>query len=279
MKLCLTNLLVLIIPFLSYGQTSIEIKFKWKPAESDTQRFDKAVMRFESDTTTYYLQFDTGATHSYLYSNRLDLEYPDDKVLKTSIGQIKFRNNKSIKATDEKNASIGTLGADFLQGKIVQINFVDETIRIGASYHPTDFIIEPLRTLNGRPVLKLNINGKKQKLLYDTGSSLFGIWTKKNNWKKLREKSDPIKSFPISSWGKINKGFYSSFDKAIPQIWNDSTDDADLQIWYVDNRNYRRFFRKNDLFGILGNQLFLNKEIVMDYSEGLFGIRTVCNNI
>lgn len=272
-----------LIPLWSFGQDLKEIKFIWKSAESNSQKFEKAAMlipiRFKADTTTYFLQFDTGATHSYLYSNRLPWFSSKEELMQTSIGEITFKDNKSIKPTAEKTAPIGTLGADWLKDKIVQINFVDQTVKFNHPYNTSDYFIKPLYTLNGRPVIEVTVYGNEEKLLYDTGSSLFGIWINKKNWKKLRDKSDQVKSFPISSWGKINKGYYSKLDKAIPPIWEGSSNDIDLQIWFVDNRNFTKFFRKNDIFGILGNQAFLNKEVVIDFQEGLFGSRTVNNNI
>lgn len=283
MKARLLNILLFLVPLLSFGQYSQEIKFIWKAAESRSQKFEKAVMlvpvQFNSDTTTYFLQFDTGATHSYLYSNRLKCFNSSERSMETSLGKILFRDNKSIKATAEKNASIGTLGANFLKDKVVQINFVDQTIKIDTPYDTTDYLIKPLNTLNGRPVLEVSINGKEQNLLYDTGSSLFGIWTTKKNWKRLREKSDPIGSFPISSWDKSNIGYYSGIDKTLPAIISGSNHPLDIQVWYVDNRNYKKFFHQNNLFGILGNQPFLHREIILDYQTKVFGIKNLCKNL
>lgn len=279
MKLCYISFLLLLIPELSCGQSINEIKFRWEAAESDKRKFDKAIMlipvKFEADTTTCFLQFDTGATHSYLYINRINFDFPDDRIFKTSIGKIKFNYTKSIQASTKKNASVGTLGADFLQDKIIRIDLAEETINFGASYNPSNYIMEPLLTLDGRPVVKLNFRGKEQKLLYDTGSSLFGVWTNRKNWKRLREKSDDVKTFPISSWGKMNDGYYSLLDKKYLQSWEDSINDVDLQIWYVENKNFRKFFRENGLFGVIGNQFFLDKEVILDYKEGWFGFRTV----
>ena len=277
MKAPFGYILVFLIPLLSFGQSSEEIKFLWKTAEFNSKKFKKAIMlipvKFESDTTTYFLQFDTGATHSCLYSNRVNWFKSGEQVMKTSIGEVTFRDNKSIKATAEKNASIGTLGADFLKNKLVQINFPGQTIRINASYNATDYFMKPLNTLNGRPVISVKIFGKEQDLLYDTGSSLFGIWTNEKNWKRLKERSDNVSSFPISSWGKINTGYYSGIDKSLPAIIDGSNDKQDLQVWYVDNKKYKKFFRRNNLYGILGNQPFLNKEIILDYNKKVFGVK------
>lgn len=281
MRIYLLHVLCFLIPVLSFAQSSQEIRFEWRAAESDFRRFEKAEMlipiRFESDTTIYFLQFDTGATHSYLYSNRFNRFNSGERPMKTSIGDISFRENTTIKATSEANAAVGTLGAGFLKNKVVQINFKNRTIKINMPYNTADYLIRPLNTLNGRPVLRVNLLGKEQDLLYDTGSSLFGIWTNKKNWRRLREKSDSIGTFPISSWGNINTGYYSGIDETLPAIISGFSSKSKMQVWYVDNKNYRKFFGRNKLFGILGNQPFLGGEIVLDYKEKIFGFKSVCD--
>lgn len=277
MRIHSTNFILFLLPVLLYGQHPTEIDFIWKSAESDSLRFEKAVMlvpiKFEQDTTTYFLQFDTGATKSYLYSNRLKNNDFREGPISTSIGEIHFIKTESIKDTDHKNASVGTLGADFVKNRIVQINYRTQKITLDAPYDLNEYSVLPMSLMNGRPVIRVNINGLEQKLLYDTGSSLFGLWTTEKNWNRLRDKDSPTTSFPISSWGKINEGFFSGVDESVSLTIGDPDKVEELKVWYVANKKFKRFFRRNDLFGIIGNQAFLDDEILLDFKENLFGVK------
>ena len=277
MRIHSTNFILFLLPVLLYGQHPTEIEFIWKSAESDSLRFEKAVMlvpiKFEQDITTYFLQFDTGATKSYLYSNRLkNNDFREGPIL-TSIGEIHFIKTISIKDTDHRNASVGTLGADFVKNRIVQINYRTQKITLDAPYDLNEYSVLPMSLMNGRPVIRVNINGLEQKLLYDTGSSLFGLWTTEKNWNRLRDKDSPTTSFPISSWGKINEGFFSGVDESVSLTIGDPDKVEELKVWYVANKKFKRFFRRNDLFGIIGNQAFLDDEILLDFKENLFGVK------
>lgn len=277
MKVWSIGIFLILFSVSSYGQDSLEIKFIWEATTLGSRTFEHASMRvpvtFGPDPTTYYLQFDTGAAHSYLYSNRFKTFDYTEGWMETSIGRIKFIENSSMPKSKDENAPIGTIGADFLKGKIVQINFPDQTIKIGFSYNPNAYDMTPLVLLDGRPVVPINIKGDEHGLLFDTGSSLFGIWTTKRNWNKLRDKSATVVSFPISSWGKINEGFCSRVDTVAPLFLGSLSALSDIQVWYVDNKKFKRFFRRNDLYGILGNQAFRNKEILLDFKHNMFGIK------
>ena len=54
---------------------------------------------------------------------------------------------------------------------------------------------------------------KTYDFLFDTGSSLFELWTTKSIWNKFREKSSNVDEFPISSWGKINNAYRSTLNR------------------------------------------------------------------
>jgi hypothetical protein len=260
-----------------FSQTPTEIKFVWKSAKSGSKVFEKAIMlipvKFKSDSTTYFLQFDTGATKSSLYLNRLGNSGFSEGELETSIGNIIFTENASVQISNDQSFAVGTLGADFLKDKIVQIDFKNQVITFNQAYNEADYYWQEIKLLHGRPVVEIKLDAYEKKVLFDTGSGLFGIWTTRKYWKKFRDSSDPPSSFPITSWGKVNDGYYSNINRDFPLIIGETFLSKNLKIWYVKNKKFKRFFKRNHLFGILGNQPFLEKEILLDYQRKNFGIK------
>ncbi|MCA6423603.1 MAG: hypothetical protein IM568_12420 [Flavobacterium sp.] len=140
-------------------------KFYWSPAEISGRHFDKAAMylpiSLDTVTEIHYSQFDLGSDWTILYQNNFksitDYNYlkfdslsdsnPERplfmiKDVDLNIGKINFgkRNvlgfyNYGEPIIRKKNApvsenSIGTIGADIFQNKIVVINFPNQTISV-----------------------------------------------------------------------------------------------------------------------------------------------------
>ncbi len=263
------------------AQTEKTIPFLWSNDSLNGIFFEKTAIhipvKFKNDTTVYYFQFDTGANKSYLYTGeKSDLsiirKINTEVNLTSSIGQI-ILFPKTSNSTYKKNDRnyIGTIGSDYLSDKIVEIDFVNQKINILNDYSELDYHIEHLKLTRGRPTINFAIEGKNYSFLFDTGSSLFDMWTTKRLWKKWKEKDSEIMKFPISSWGKINTSFRA---KVKDSIFENSKIKIDLNyIWYNSNKKFQKMFRQANVSGIIGNKPFLEDILLLDFRNSKIAIR------
>lgn len=178
------------------SQIQMSIPFIWSNDSLNGDYFEKTAMhvpvKFVNDTLTYYFQFDTGSEQSFIYNGFENLGI-EDSVL-TDIGVLKLnelQNSYVYKVNGLFN--IGTIGADFLKNKIVEIDYLKQNINILSTYDFVNYNLIDLRLNNGRPIISLSTTDNISfDFIFDTGSSLFELWTTKKLWKKYRDKSQLI---------------------------------------------------------------------------------------
>lgn len=98
---------------------------------------------------------------------------------------------------------IGTLGTDFIEGKILVIDFKEQAIDLlderpdqfsAIAYKPFDF--------KGRRILfPASIREKKMELLFDSGSSAFGLLTPKDRYDAYTYENRKEIKYEANSWG------------------------------------------------------------------------------
>ena len=163
---------------------------------------------------------------------------------------------------------MGTIGSDIFQNKVLIIDYPNQQFAICDNVPKfyqkclTDIELDVV----GRVLLPMQLKGKKYKLLFDNGSSLFPLLTtgeKINIFSSLLP-SDTIKGY---AWGKqftaIGRPLNDSFVIA-NQTFNKTTVYAD----------YRKDFRTTDnTDAITGNILFWDKTIIIDFKNKKFGVQ------
>ena len=276
-------ILILLLFLTSCVPTSQNFKstgFIWFNSTLNDELFEKSSMhipvRFENDTTTYYFQFDTGANKSYLYTGSKSNPEIIDKIktktpLPTSIGDVVLlsiaSNNTYVK---DNKTFIGTIGSDILQNQIIEIDLINQKLTVLSEYDAQEYNIYKMKRSRGRPVLTFTIDSKEYSFLYDTGSSLFDLWTTKQLWLEWKSESSTADEFPISSWGKINTSYRSVFE-------NPETDNAFMNqmkyIWYNTNDNFEKTFKDAGVNGIIGNRPFLDEVLLLDFKSKRIGIK------
>lgn len=120
--------ILLFLVQVSFGACSQEeyvVSFEWHHDSLNGEFFEKTSMhipvKLEGDTTTYYFQFDTGATNSYLYSgSSSDTVWRDmltsEEGINSSVGKLNLKKKESNKIyTENGKTHIGTIGSDFLK--------------------------------------------------------------------------------------------------------------------------------------------------------------------
>ncbi|NRB61867.1 MAG: hypothetical protein HRU40_02350 [Saprospiraceae bacterium] len=277
--ICLVSFLSMVLPL--QAQTVDSIPFIWHDSNLNGVQFEKTSMhipiRFGHDTTTYYFQFDTGSSRSFLYikdnPDRILIEHctGGDHIL-SDIGPLLLVPLTSNRAyTKNGRICIGTIGADFLTNKVIEINFPKQQINIIDAYNLTDYELISSFHRGNFPTITTQIRGKTYVFLFDTGSSLFELWTSKRYWKKWKGTKAEVQEYPIQSWGKINMALRAPLD---PPITISSKYSLELtQVWYNTNRNFWRAFKRARLFGIIGNKPFLDETVLIDVYKNRLGIK------
>lgn len=277
------SLLLLFMLLNSIGFTQIvqSIPFVWSNDTLNGVYFEKTAMhlpvRFPNDTTTYYFQLDTGSEESYFYAgNWMNQETLSQlnkgDSIQTSIGNLKLAQLESQKMVAENGRMYcGTLGADFLANKLVEIDFLNQEIHFLKSYANREYMLDSLKLSFGRPLITIHTTSKSYDFLFDTGSSLFELWTSKKLWKKLKEPTSETHQFSINSWGKENIAY-----RALARSGIACTSFKTLEtqsVWYNSNKQFAKDFKSIDIAGIIGNKPFLNQVVLIDFNNMKIGLK------
>lgn len=253
-------------------------------------------------------QFDLGAVSTILYGNsiapylvkykdtfsRIDtvnycrmegVRCPYFKALNLNLSGVRFSNVDmawfkgygdtltvdSIYTSTEKH--IGTMAADLCKGRVLVIDFPGQRICMldalpsawegRVNYVPMEYLKE-----YNWIFLPLKINGKEEKVLFDTGSSIFPLLTSPKNVGKIADTSHCVDSLAISSWGEIST-VYSYQPKV--KIEFDKMDLSSHQVFAGDQVS-DEMLEGAGFWGIVGNRYFLNQTVVIDYKNNKFGI-------
>ncbi|MFN5795142.1 MAG: hypothetical protein ACK455_10100 [Bacteroidota bacterium] len=281
-------------------------KFYWSPVEISGRHFDKAAMYLPISLDTvselHYSQFDLGSDWTILYQNNfksitaynyLKFDSLSDsnperplfmiKDVDLNIGKINFgkRNvlgfyNYGEPILRKKNApvsenSIGTIGADIFQNKIVVINFPNQTISVldtTNSALENYFSFEKCKIENKRIMVPIILNGKTHFFMYDTGSSLFPMMTSFSNWKEITNQTIND-TLSVANFGNPLIMFGSNASKEI-NIGRNTL--ADFAVYYAKDNNFDKMFEQLKCDGIIGNAFFFNTTISIDFKNKRFGI-------
>lgn len=263
------------------SQKTTTINFEWSNDSLNGMLFKKTAMHipihFENDKNTYYFQLDTGSDQTFLYSyDSLQMNLPlsllTEDVFKSDIGLLKTVQLNTKKCyLEDGRLHIGTLGADFFTNKIVEIDFPMQQIRFLQSYDTTSFKLKPMKLSYGRPIIQIESQNKTFDFMFDTGSSLFELWTTKSIWNKFREKSASVDEFPVSSWGKINNAYRSTLNINFSICFCSSI--KIKHVWYNSNKSFAQGFRSLNIDGIIGNKPFLDQILLIDFEKKKIGVK------
>ena len=276
------------------------VRFSWVQQELGGQNFDKAGMnvfcKVEEFKNTFSFQLDLGAELTGVYENTYSslpqLEIPKIKKLKSkllflnedqyiddltiSFGSYQFKTKKGYvynemgefveKYNENDTIHLGTLGRDIFKNKVLLIDYVNHRFKI-SNYLPKKYNqmvskIEIDRT--GKVILPMVLRGRRLKITFDTGSSLFPLIVSEGKISCFTN-SKSIDTLTIESWGKKHK-VDGKMIKTPFTIANQSYKDVKVYV----NRSGLGIDESTD--GMAGNALFFNQMIVIDFKNQLFGI-------
>ncbi len=217
--------------YLSYTHDTIPMKFEWTEDGSEEYFEPHGAMvfiaRIEGVSRKFSLQFDTGSPHSYVYGRPLesliahglevDTIQEKNKMVKgfqlslggnnIDISSMVVKENYGSPINWEDTTTViglGTIGADFIDGKVTMIDFKNQRINIYEDRPDWMTTLPAFKDFefNGRRVmLPSTIGGRKRLLLYDSGCSAFGLITSKNRYKKYTDKKEKEIEYDASRWG------------------------------------------------------------------------------
>jgi hypothetical protein len=219
--------------YLEYTFESKPIHFDWAANSTGSEGYPEPQaaliipLKIEGLAHQFYMQFDTGAPHSFIYENdlkslraigmeikevikgkerfveQLDFEL-DDNHIKASMIRILSDYGHTFDRHDTiSKIGIGTLGSDFIKDRITAIDFKNQTLEL---YNErTDWMksLSEFKTFDftGRRImLPVTIDDKDYELFYDSGCSAFGLITIKTRFDKYSEENTAVISYNAKSW-------------------------------------------------------------------------------
>lgn len=240
-------------------------------------------IHFERDTTTYYLQFDTGSPYTIFYSksiNKISQILVNQEKAKSTfyIGKTRITSDmiKIYNQGNDKDDSlkiIGTAGTDILENKKTLINFKENYIVLNLAKVPAQFQTRLFDfEFKKRKILFSGLlNGKQDKFLFDSGTSAYELLTNKEVWLDLKLEKSKINIEQSQSWDKVLTAYTAKCNQKI-QFYQQEI--RLKNITYVEGFSQAQYLmmKYSGMTGMLGNKIFLNHSLFFDSSQNKMGI-------
>ena len=266
-------------------------------------------VQIENISDNLYMQLDLGATTTVIYENsfspylslnqnlqnRLDTTLtfiiegkanPRFRNINMKLGDVEvseqnigfFQNYGTIIPKDSlgngKSKHIGTLAPDIFKNKVLVINFPEQKLWMLSSVNElpkkniSNLKFIPFQESRNRIKIPMEINGKVEQVLYDTGASIFPLTTVKERVIEFPNTTitDTLK---VNSWGEKITLYGVQLNSPV-LIGNQSF--SDVIAYYDDRAITSDFFKRENIWGLAGNTLFLDKILVIDYLNKKIGI-------
>jgi hypothetical protein len=247
---------------------------------------------------TFYMQFDLGAPYSLFYKGKLEAiaqKFPEVQLKKREdsayLLDLPFRlGGMGMKASEIKVINyggtavdwddttgieiIGTIGSDLIERKVLVLDYPQGVVVLADEVPATlaaQAKFSELTFKERRVVLQASINKQETKLLFDSGTSAFELLTDKATWSSLAKKDALVRQYGVNSWGNtlqvhsVASGQEISFGEAVVPLH---------RVHYIEGATFlqQALMRFSGMGGMVGNQLFLGKVIVLDTRNHQFGM-------
>lgn len=273
------------------------IPITWEKDSLGGKYYDKLGIKIPitiNDSITYLSQFDLGANTNMLYETTLEdytSIFNDFNVDSIGTGEsyywvrnpnIKIGNTPSavknwlVRTDYDAEGVIGTIGAEELKNRCLIIDFPNNKIAIVDSVqkdYTKQFEFFDFEIVNNKAILTVLINGKEQKVNFDTGSSITPLFvsdsTFYNEITDITKGTDTLKEF--TSWG-------THFDYIAGAAIKESfiigkKDFGHQMVYYIDSDYHRNLFKQDTIVGLLGSIVFFENEILVDFKNQKMGIK------
>jgi hypothetical protein len=244
---------------------------------------------------TCYLQFDTGAPYTVLYTESLaalqaayptlPFAHPADTVrnFRCSLGRSQVlarwvrvlpHGPHTLPADTATPFILGTLGADVIEGRALLLDFAHRRFSLDALVPDSlgrraTFV--PLAFENRRVLVRMNLQGQPRQLLYDSGASAFSLLTSHDEWDRLAQPGAPVRKVNVKSFDRTLTSY------TVPTAATLQLDKATLPLGtttYMDGTSLTQnlLMRFSGMGGMLGNRAFDERTVLLDVAGGRFGV-------
>lgn len=240
---------------------------------------------------TFYFQFDLGHPSTVLHSAKwkdiaarlgrpagspptdLRLRVGEMEVRASGIGVLDTRGAGIAWESDQPEV-IGTLGSDFVDERVVLLDFAGNTLTLASS---RDRLAEPgakfqpFRFKGRRLLLPARFEGRDIHLMYDSGSSAFSWLTDRESAERLSRKGASPMVYPVRSWSKTLTAHTYPSDATVT-IGGVTLPVRDVS--HVEGMNWMQqvAVRALGLDGMVGNALFVGRRVLIDVPKREFAI-------
>ncbi|TDO73413.1 hypothetical protein EV143_1053 [Flavobacterium chryseum] len=267
--------------YLKVENESGPVSFKWIGNEKNVLLLP---IHFEGDAENYYLQFDTGSPYTVFYSKSIkNISQISTKgsVAKTafSIGKTKIASDyfKIYELeNDIKNDSIkiiGTIGADILENRKSLINFKESFISLNLNKAPASFQknLADFEFKKRKIIIKGFLKGQEEDFLFDSGTSAYELLTSKEVWHELKLSNSKTTIEKSQSWKRVLTTYTADCNQ---NIIFDNQKIPLKNVTYVEGYSKMQYamMKFSGMTGMLGNKIFLNKNLYLDCLQNKMGI-------
>lgn len=279
-------------------EKSFKVKFQWQGDSLNAQWEPHAALllpvKFPFCPEQFYMQFDLGSPYSLFYRSEIEKirsKYPTaippvdaDTVIRNctfkvggmpvTAGEITVKQINSLQKNGKAAKIIGTIGADFIDGRVIMIDYPGRSIYNGIATPPHVRLPQSLTDFYyaGRSVLlPAVIEGKRTMLYFDTGSSSFELITDKKTAESLAAANAVPAQYPVTSWNRI---LTANVIAATGSVVIASQTIKLNKVTYMEGASSTQIdqMMKMGIGGMTGNKLFINHKLLLDTKNKKFGV-------
>lgn len=244
---------------------------------------------------TFFMQLDSGSPVTVFYKTSLQSIYgnsakvgwkimdpirvaltftiKDLRITSDHFKLIDYGNKIGLNDPDTVNI-IGTIGTDLLEKRIIILDFRNNLCSFMEAVDEVGF--SAFKFSKRRVLLPAKLGDQNIQLLYDSGSSGYGLITDKATWDRFRIPKGKIKTEKGNSWGKELQVISAPADEKIKIAGNDFTL---KEITHITGMSKIQILlmQSSGMNGMTGNSLFLNSKMTLDCRNEKFRIEQYNN--
>lgn len=281
---------------------SINTGFIWSEISDSEGKLQKNALllpvKIKGLDKVFYMQLDTGSNRTIFYSKRMQTifakfgnadivtldnrQYIKQMTIRISdnefnLGNALLRNSgydEKIDFDDPKSVNvIGSIGFDFLKSRVFEIDYSTNAFRIYDENYKFDSSIKPnkLSIIKDQILLHCDLNDRKTKFLFDTGSSRFSLLTSIEEFDRIRLLDAPTKTDKIKSFEDY-LNVQTAPTLALVKIGGETIPLEEISAVDTLTAGQKFLMAVVGIKGITGNKLFLGRKLIIDLRNGQYAI-------
>ncbi|WP_210490165.1 hypothetical protein [Rufibacter aurantiacus] len=276
---------------------SVSIPVTWAASGQDPYAYLLVPVTLAGCPKTFYLQFDTGAPSTLFYKGKMEaiqkkgfaltFGQTDDRLqlkeMTFTVGALPVTaqevtvlayGDSVIHWNDPSSIEvIGTLGTDFLEGHIVELDYQRMTLTLSDQL-PNNLApasLQPFTFDSRRILLPSRINGDETELLFDSGSSTYELLTDKATFESFAQPGQTQDAAQVNSWGKTLTAYTTTTNATV------AFGPVQLPLrkaTYLEGMSFMNtiLMRFSGMGGMTGNKLFLGHTLLLDLKQMRFAV-------